>query len=695
MNLECLNGIITDNLAIQIDLTQLKSWDLNSGFTAFSLTKWVGAVSDNINLIDFGLTEFDNGRTNLMWTGITLTPADTLFSMYRIGYNEIINPSTGNTSGYTATTVHTGYSISGVTSGLSGNYFILDGGYLQGFFKLDGYNFELLPKRYGKGITIETLVYLYPDSQGIFYMMGARAEDKYKEYFSGETITGITTITTGIIPTIKQVYTGITTSFDDYLNGFEKVKILNKGFRDETLMYKTEYVQSATTTNIGNNVIAFELTEDKHIAYKYVDINGNIVSNTSVASVTATGFTMIDIVFSPRIDEILTTPYELLCTPQRLGKMIFYINGRAIWIIHDFPEFYFHEFNTEKEKQIGVPYSISWGGGSFGLMNSWHYDYQTYILYKGQDTNYINNNFFVEPDPISTECYTAPSGNTQLSGLTFSADSTTFKVVDKCNVTIEHPLTVMRIEYTGTTGTSANTYFVKFNHPITVLSNRNYEINLSFFNNDFFKNIGNNKISVLVYGSVDINILNETEYYYPLAAAQYAAMQMISSSPLVDKQEFEYSENGRLYYGVTGQPVFNQFMIISGNNVDVVSAQKTIITGDNTWIPMKTIFSTKDNSGKQQVYIGLLIESDDAPNPNSPLFVNDFTYTAADILVQDERKNNLLIEENFNSSFIGGIQKLRVYNNALTSPEVLHNALVEAKLKTTMHVIKGGRIIYR
>ena len=145
MNLECLNGIITDNLAIQIDLTQLKSWNLNTGFTAFSLTKWAGAISDNINLYDFGLTEFDNGRTNIMWSGITLTPNDTLFSVYRVGYNVIHNPSSGNTSGYTATTKYSGYSISAVTTGTSGNYFELNGGYLQGFFKLDGYNYELLP----------------------------------------------------------------------------------------------------------------------------------------------------------------------------------------------------------------------------------------------------------------------------------------------------------------------------------------------------------------------------------------------------------------------------------------------------------------------------------------------------------------------------------------------------------------------
>jgi len=187
MNLECLNDIITSNLAINIDLTDLNSWDLNTGLTSFSLTKWNDAVSDNINLYDFGLTGFDNGRIDTMWEGITLTSQDTLFSMYKIGYNNIWNPTTGETSGITIQTEY--LPISAVTTGTSGNYFDLNGGYLQGFFKLEDFNYELLPTRYGKGITIETLLYLDSDSQGIFYMMGARSEDKYNPYFSGETIT--------------------------------------------------------------------------------------------------------------------------------------------------------------------------------------------------------------------------------------------------------------------------------------------------------------------------------------------------------------------------------------------------------------------------------------------------------------------------------------------------------------------------
>jgi hypothetical protein len=92
-----------------------------------------------------------------------------------------------------------------------------------------------------------------------------------------------------------------------------------------------------------------------------------------------------------------------------------------------------------------------------------------------------------------------------------------------------------------------------------------------------------------------------------------------------------------------------------------------------------------------------LLESTEEFNLNIPIYLNDFTYKGADILVQDERKDNLLIEQNFNESFIGGIQKLRVYNKGLTPAEVLHNALYEMNLNSSLNirVTKGGRIIYR
>ena len=710
MNLECLNGIVTDNLAIQIDLTQLKSWNLNTGFTAFSLTKWAGAVSDNINLIDFGLTEFDNGRTNKMWSGITITPADTLFSMYRVGYNVVQNPTTGNTSGVTATTTFNGYSISAVTTGTSGNYFELNGGYLQGFFKLQDYNYELLPGRYNNGITVETLVKLNPDSWGIFYMMGLRAEDKYNPYFSGETTIEGTTIsattTNGV--TVKDTIdvtniSGVSTSENNYLDAYYEVLVNRKAFPTWETKEKKEYKQYPASDNIKNNVMAFFLTQDKKLGYQFVDGNGQVVVNICSIPITATGFTLIAISFIPNntID-----PALLDCVPQRTGKMIFYINGRAQWILREFPEYFFKAIKNQKEKAIGVPYSISWGGGSFGLRHSWHYDYQKYSLYTGQDTAYINNNFWVQNNPTPDDCGPTPTDD-YLPGLAFSADSSTFSRIDKCDPTIHHPITVMRVEYTGHTsgytGTSANTYFVKFNHPIIVLSNRDYEIDLSFFNNGFFKTYDSNgypiysHTSIVVYGTVDIDIVNEVQYSYPLTPAELLNIQDTGLKPFPDRQEYEYILNNITYYGETGIPVTLQNAIEGGivPMSDIIHGN--LVTGENGWKQLNCVFRTKENSGKQIIYIGLLLESTDEFNKNIPIYLNNFTYKGADILVQDPAKDNLLIEQNFDQSFIGGIQKLRVYNQGLTSPEIIHNALVEAKLNPALNlkVSAGGRIIYR
>ena len=687
MNLECLNDIITTNLAIHIDLTSDKSWvNYNTGLTAFSLTKWSGAISDNLNLFDFGLTAFDNGRTDTMWSGTTITPSDTLFSMYKVGFNEVQNPTTGETSGLTATTFY--YPISAVTTGDSENYYFeLDGGYLQGFFKLDGFNYELFPARYGSGITIETILYLYPESHGIFYMMGARAEDKYNPYFSGETMTGKTVV-------------GVNTSFDNYLDAFNETLVHKKAFRLPEESKTTKYTEPEPIENLKNNVIAFEITQDRKLAYKYINNDGIVVRNISTTSITPTGFTMISIVYTP--DNIIRTPNELKCDPQRTGRLVFFVNGRSIWTIKEFPEFYFKPMLNDKEKQIGVPYSISWGGGSFGLKHSWHYDFQTYILYNSQDTNYINSNFFVQENPISTECNPDPSDE-YLSGLSLSADSTTFIEEDPCDSTVEIPQTVMRIEYTGTTGQSKS-YFIKFEQPISVLSNRDYTLNLSLYDDEFFKGIDDdgkgidNKISILVYSyTVDINILNDSEYKYPLRESDLAKPELLGLHPFPDKAEYQYVKDGIMYFGKTGIPVTDAFSARYGYSFDGFDfpTDSSLITGQKKWVDIESVFRTPDNVGQQFIFAGILIETSDEFNENQPLFIKNFSYTAADILVQDERKENQLIEQNFDSGFIGGIQKLRIYNNALNSSEVLHNAIMESQKNSNIVVNKGGRIIYR
>jgi len=686
MNLLCLNDIITEDLAIHIDLSKLNSWNLNTGLTAVSLCKWNGVISSNIDLIDFGLTEFDNGRTNKMYEGITVLPSDTKFTAYRVGYNVVENPTTGETSGSTITTKYDLYPISAVTSSV-GSYFELNGGYLQGYFKLPKYSYELLPSRYSNGITIETLVNIHTDSKGIFFMIGTRAEDKYNSYFSGETRTGIT-------KTGNHKFEGVTTSDENYLMSLNSVTGNKKAFSKFEEKEETKFIDQSQNLNISNNVIAFELTEDKRLGYRYIDENGNLNFNSSPKIITTSDWSIISISFIPNepINE-----GQFNCAPRRKGKLVLYVNGRAHWIITDFPEFYFGDINTNRNLQIGVPYSISWGGGSFGLRHSWHYDNQKYCVYVDNDETYVSNNFLVESNPFPTQC-DPYSGGTQLTGLSLSADTSSFYYVDNCNSTITYSKPVMRIMHTGTTG---NTYFIKFNQAIKALSNRDYVIDLSIFNDGFFKTYSNggsvviNKVSVVVYGTVDIDVINDIEYVYPINGNELINLSDIGYYPFPDKQQFEYISDGVMYYGVTGMPVERDNTSLIGNSDLYNSIQNAYVTGEMGWKPMKLTFRTKNNSGAQTVYIGLLIETNYEFNLNSPLYIKDFTYSAADILVQDTTKDNLMIEENFNNSFIGGMQKLRVYNKGLTSQEILHNALIESTLNPSLNLVvsNGGRII--
>lgn len=622
MALECINDIVNDNLVINIDITDDKSWvDYNvNNKTTVSLTKWTDAISDNINLYDFGLTGFDNGRSNIMWSGITLTPDDVYISLYPVGYNEVINPTTGQTTGVTVSTTY--LPMTAITSGGSNNYFFdLGGGYLQGFFKLNDYNYKIFPTRYWKGITVETVLYIYSNTSGIFYMMGARAEDKYNPYFSGETITG----TTAIYCSGTGTTSGVTTSNGNYLNAIQEEQVHKDNFIYPEDSYKTRYYEQDQIDDITNNVIAFEINENKQIGYKYVNETGELVKNYSDNVITASGFAVIDVVFRPY--DIIYDKNTLECSERRNGDLLFYVNGRLHWKEKNFPEYYFRGFYNDGDKQVAVPYSISWGGGSFGLKHSWHYDYQTYNVYNGENLAYIKNFFIVTENPLS--------GSTVLSDIVLGSNTTMFGS------------RVMSAKYTGGTET-AN--YIEFDNDISTLSNRDYTVNASIYDNGLFDG-GVATISIVpISDEVDINIVGGVEY----------TIGGISSTT-----------------GTTGTTCI------------------TGITGQYDWKDISIKFRTADNSGQNNVKFGILIETTGGFNVDGIVFINNYTYTAADILVQDDRKDNLMIEQNFNLPLIAGIQKLRIYDNALTSAEILHNTVFESETKPTILVTKGGRTIYR
>ena len=365
MNLNCLNTIVQDNLIVNIDLSSDES--LLSGNSAISLSKWINAFSSDIILPDYGLTMYDNGATDNMNDGFELTSNDLYFYMNPVGYN------TGNTGN----TIFSGYEITKITGGTIGNYLDLNGGYLQGFYKLKEYGYEILPPRYNNGVTFETLVNIYDNSSGTIIYVGTRAEDKYNDFYTGECRVETTT-TTGTsygqtVITTETGFTGVKTSEGNYLNAYLEDTRTKDAFNDFESKDETIYVKTDQIENIKNNVISFGLTDNKKLFYKYVDSNGYIKYNTSTDIITITGWTTLSIVFRPYNTIPNYNPEEFYCYDRRLGDLMFYVNGRLFWKESNFEEFYSRCLKNDREKIIGVPFNISWGGGSFGLENSWHY----------------------------------------------------------------------------------------------------------------------------------------------------------------------------------------------------------------------------------------------------------------------------------------------------------------------------------
>ena len=54
-------------------------------------------------------------------------------------------------------------------------------------------------------------------------------------------------------------------------------------------------------------------------------------------------------------------------TKFRLGSLKIYINGRIFYTVENFEEVIPRPLDTDKEKQVGVPFNMSWGGGTQGL----------------------------------------------------------------------------------------------------------------------------------------------------------------------------------------------------------------------------------------------------------------------------------------------------------------------------------------
>jgi hypothetical protein len=459
-----------------------------SADTIYSLVTWTGATNSGYTFNTFGLTGIDNGYITFdKTTGDTANTA----LLSALTATTIVIPS-GETrltlNRVTGMTENYEYPID-ILSGTSGDYAKLCGGFYQGYYKLDGYDYQVLPDRVEKGWVSEfwlrksdlncsgytgtTLNDTYPDNKGFFFYMGTRAENKFWNIFEGLN-TGCTSgctsssACTGTVTTFctipKETEIAISgdsgypirlsppplkiTEYDNQFLLYGRAGNNNKcgtcgstssGFGTLTACdsattititgYTTEVTNEqnpfliygragnngkcgtcgATNSGFGNetvctfsgftsvldeldkdidvidNAIGFRIKDDGSIGYRSLKLTGSCINEIYTTGVTieedysVSGVVtddqwhMVSIRFS--LDEDIPED-ELDCAPLRIGRLMFYVDGKLKHTVDDVDEFVARRLNEYKDKQLGVPFNISLGGGSQGLLESMTFDGQ-------------------------------------------------------------------------------------------------------------------------------------------------------------------------------------------------------------------------------------------------------------------------------------------------------------------------------
>ena len=184
----------------------------------FSLVKWDKAVNTGVTLDNIGFTGLDNGLLkHVKQSGDTF---NTGLTQVLTGSTVVI-PSGETRLRLNRVTGSTGNIIYPITKEFDifspiGNYLRFCGGFYQGYYKLDGHNYQVLPTRVNKAwvadfwlnkqsgctTTGTTLNDLNPNNKGFFFYMGTRAENKFWNVFNGLN-TGCTLQTSACTGTTK------------------------------------------------------------------------------------------------------------------------------------------------------------------------------------------------------------------------------------------------------------------------------------------------------------------------------------------------------------------------------------------------------------------------------------------------------------------------------------------------------------
>jgi hypothetical protein len=470
-------GLTKDNIIFDFDISNIKSFDNNAGFSVTSLTFWENYVLSNLTLTGFGQTMYDFGLATSFTDSKSFSIKDRNLVFNRIGYND----SEGNT---------TFPNIQLYTSTTEGNSFDLSGGYLSTYIKLYDKLFQLGKYRNENGFSIDTWLYIDNETfeninsftDGFFLYLGTKSENKFNVAFSG--------------------------SNDDT----SKISYDNYNFIDDL-----EY-----------NSVGLKFNNDKTISLRYLGTSAFTTEFKTDNPIETTGWTNIVTTFRYcRKIKDFDNDSLVDCIPRRDGHFKIFVNGVLFHEIDNLEEFFWlRPLKTDVDKQIAIPFTINWGGGTWGLKHSYVDGFTsstvTEDIIVGSEFVY-NSGYTLEN--LSGYSYTLVTGQTLFNDGDFGTFETSINNVtsDLAGSLLTSSLTqvysgtssllLTYTDYTGYSFSAISDNLLKFTQPIVLTSNTKYIYSAKLYDNDSF-NCYDNQIYLGFLETLDSEITVITSSTY-------------------------------------------------------------------------------------------------------------------------------------------------------------------------------------
>lgn len=348
---------------------------------------WEDAISFDKNLCDIGLTGYDNRFVD-DFTGHVYNPSgDTLFCAYSVSgdvfcYN--YSYQSGDVYQYQNELKKEPEHVQ------------FCGGFFQGFYKLEGYDYETLPNVYPKGWTkefwikpnecgtgdtctvintggvIESQMMLndyFPDNKGIFYFKGIRAENKFCNPYSSP----LNWKTCKGIPLFPDFEVN-----ENRTNGEHPFLYYNRQNVCRTPEIYGEFEDCCD--GLINNAMGFRYTDEGEVGIRILTTTGECLTHTGSVVYEDTPimeeyYTDTGVVEDNVWNHVVFKykPYNserCLVKTNDLGILYIYINGNLQLQLDNFTDFVPYSHDEHKDKQLAVPYNQSFGGGTQGLLEA-------------------------------------------------------------------------------------------------------------------------------------------------------------------------------------------------------------------------------------------------------------------------------------------------------------------------------------